>query len=101
MTKNATSKQLMTNWRWWMCVLLFVATTVNYMDRQVLSLTWRDERPPRQYLDPHHFPPPGRCGAVGLQYTRCLDASPPLPSEYDRPADEDRTGELSVVRSIP
>ncbi len=32
----------MTNWRWWMCVLLFVATTVNYMDRQVLSLTWKD-----------------------------------------------------------
>ncbi|MBO5188278.1 MAG: MFS transporter [Alistipes sp.] len=32
----------MTNWRWWMCLLLFVATTVNYMDRQVLSLTWKD-----------------------------------------------------------
>ncbi|MBR5849490.1 MAG: MFS transporter [Alistipes sp.] len=32
----------MSNWRWWMCLLLFVATTVNYMDRQVLSLTWKD-----------------------------------------------------------
>ena len=32
----------MTNWRWWMCLLLFVATTVNYLDRQVLSLTWKD-----------------------------------------------------------
>ncbi|MBR5296841.1 MAG: MFS transporter [Parabacteroides sp.] len=32
----------MTNWRWWICLLLFVATTVNYMDRQVLSLTWKD-----------------------------------------------------------
>ena len=32
----------MTNWRWWMCLLLFVATTVNYMDRQVLSLTYKD-----------------------------------------------------------
>lgn len=32
----------MTNWRWWMCMLLFVATTINYMDRQVLSLTWKD-----------------------------------------------------------
>ena len=31
-----------TNWRWWMCLLLFLATTVNYMDRQVLSLTWKD-----------------------------------------------------------
>lgn len=40
--KESTSSKLMTNWRWWMCVLLFVATTVNYMDRQVLSLTWKD-----------------------------------------------------------
>ncbi len=39
---KSTSAQLMTNWRWWMCLLLFVATTVNYMDRQVLSLTWKD-----------------------------------------------------------
>jgi len=41
-SEKSTSKQLMTNWRWWMCTLLFVATTVNYMDRQVLSLTWKD-----------------------------------------------------------
>ena len=39
---NKTGKQLMPNWRWWMVVLLFVATTVNYMDRQVLSLTWKE-----------------------------------------------------------
>jgi len=32
----------MTNYRWWICSLLFFATTVNYMDRQVLSLTWKD-----------------------------------------------------------
>lgn len=32
----------MTNWRWWMCGLLFVATTVNYLDRQVLSLTAKE-----------------------------------------------------------
>lgn len=37
-----TNRELMTNWRWWMVVLLFVATTVNYMDRQVLSLTWKE-----------------------------------------------------------
>ena len=37
-----TNKKEMTNWRWWMCLLLFVATTVNYMDRQVLSLTYKD-----------------------------------------------------------
>ena len=35
-------KEKMTNWRWWMCLMLFMATTVNYMDRQVLSLTWKD-----------------------------------------------------------
>ncbi|MDR3094765.1 MAG: MFS transporter [Bacteroidales bacterium] len=28
------------NFRWVMCAMLFVATTVNYLDRQVLSLTW-------------------------------------------------------------
>lgn len=32
----------MTNFRWVICALLFLATTVNYMDRQVLSLTWKD-----------------------------------------------------------
>ena len=32
----------MTNWRWVICSLLFVATTINYLDRQVLSLTWKD-----------------------------------------------------------
>lgn len=30
------------NFRWFICALLFFATTVNYMDRQVLSLTWKD-----------------------------------------------------------
>lgn len=35
-----TSK--MTNFRWVICAMLFFATTVNYMDRQVLSLTWKD-----------------------------------------------------------
>ena len=32
----------MTNFRWTICLLLFLATTVNYMDRQVLSLTWKE-----------------------------------------------------------
>ena len=36
----STQKKLMTSWRWWLCSLLFVATTVNYLDRQVLSLTY-------------------------------------------------------------
>ncbi|MCF0176573.1 MAG: MFS transporter [Bacteroidales bacterium] len=38
----STQTKLMSNWRWWLCSLLFVATTVNYLDRQVLSLTYED-----------------------------------------------------------
>ena len=32
----------MTNFRWFICMLMFFATMVNYLDRQVLSLTWKD-----------------------------------------------------------
>ena len=42
MAKSTTQQKLMTNWRWWICSLLFVATTVNYLDRQVLSLTYKE-----------------------------------------------------------
>jgi Nitrate/nitrite transporter len=37
-----TASRPMTNYRWSICALLFFATTINYMDRQVLSLTWKD-----------------------------------------------------------
>ncbi|MEE1308967.1 MAG: MFS transporter, partial [Bacteroidaceae bacterium] len=40
MQNNSTGK--MTNYRWVICGMLFLATTINYMDRQVLSLTWKD-----------------------------------------------------------
>ena len=40
MTPIQTTK--MSNFRWVICGLLFLATTVNYLDRQVLSLTWKD-----------------------------------------------------------
>ncbi|MDR3219784.1 MAG: MFS transporter [Dysgonamonadaceae bacterium] len=33
-------QEKMTNYRWMICAMLFFATTVNYLDRQVLSLTW-------------------------------------------------------------
>ena len=39
---SAVQTTKMSNFRWVICVLLFLATTVNYMDRQVLSLTWKD-----------------------------------------------------------
>lgn len=32
----------MSNFRWTICTMLFLATTINYLDRQVLSLTWAD-----------------------------------------------------------
>jgi len=34
--------QKLSNHRWTICGLLFFATTINYLDRQVLSLTWKD-----------------------------------------------------------
>lgn len=52
---NSTSKQLMTNWRWWMCVLLFVATTINYLDRQVLSLTYEEFIKPEFHWTDKHY----------------------------------------------
>lgn len=36
------STQKSTHFRWTIVGLLFFATTVNYLDRQVLSLTWKD-----------------------------------------------------------
>ena len=37
-----TGKAKMTNFRWTICAMLFFATTINYLDRQVLSLTFED-----------------------------------------------------------
>ena len=39
---SAVQTSKMSNFRWVICALLFLATTINYMDRQVLSLTWKD-----------------------------------------------------------
>lgn len=36
------NQKAMTNFRWIICSMLFLATLVNYMDRQVLSLTYTD-----------------------------------------------------------
>jgi len=41
-TSANTAGAKKTNWRWVICSLLFFATTINYLDRQVLSLTWKD-----------------------------------------------------------
>lgn len=39
---NFQSDIKMTNFRWVVCSLLFFALVVNYLDRQVLSLTWKN-----------------------------------------------------------
>ena len=50
-----TQQKLLTNWRWWLCSLLFVATTVNYLDRQVLSLTYEEFiKPEFHWTDAHY-----------------------------------------------
>ena len=53
MINNATlgSNAKMTNYRWVICSALFVALVVNYLDRQVLSLTWKDFIVPEFHWD--------------------------------------------------
>lgn len=52
MSQNTTK---MSNYRWTICLLLFIATTVNYMDRQVLSLTWKDFIAPEFHWTDTHY----------------------------------------------
>lgn len=53
-TKTGTSQQ-MTNYRWVICAMLFFATTINYLDRQVLSLTWMDFIAPEFHWTNTHY----------------------------------------------
>ena len=45
----------MTNFRWVICAMLFFATTVNYLDRQVLSLTWDEFIKPEFHWNESHY----------------------------------------------
>ena len=45
----------MTNFRWVVCGMLFFATCINYMDRQVLSLTWKDFLSPEFGWTEEHY----------------------------------------------
>ncbi|MDR2533903.1 MAG: MFS transporter [Tannerellaceae bacterium] len=45
----------MTNYRWMICSMLFFATTVNYLDRQVLSLTWDEFIKPTFHWNESHY----------------------------------------------
>ena len=44
-----------TNFRWVICAMLFMATAVNYLDRQVLSLTWDEFIKPEFHWDESHL----------------------------------------------
>jgi len=44
-----------TNYRWSICALLFFATAINYLDRQVLSLTWDEFIKPIFHWDESHY----------------------------------------------
>lgn len=60
----------MTNWRWWMVVLLFIATTINYLDRQVLSLTWKDFIAPEFHWNDNDY---GTITAIfSIMYAICM-----------------------------
>ncbi len=52
---NTIQHSQMSKFRWVICALLFLATTVNYMDRQVLSLTWKDFISPEFHWTDEHY----------------------------------------------
>lgn len=53
--QQANGNGKMTNYRWTMVMLLFVATTINYLDRQVLSLTWDEFIKPEFHWNEDHY----------------------------------------------
>ncbi len=64
------TKETMTNYRWAICSMLFFATTINYLDRQVLSLTWDEFIKPEFHWDESHY---GKITAVfSFVYALCM-----------------------------
>ena len=60
----------MTSYRWTICAMLFFATTVNYLDRQVLSLTWNEFIMPEFHWNESHY---GTITAVfSFVYAACM-----------------------------
>jgi len=49
------SNQKMSNYRWTVCVMLLVALTINYLDRQVLGLTWKEFIQPEFHWTDSHY----------------------------------------------
>ncbi|MBR6918874.1 MAG: MFS transporter, partial [Bacteroidales bacterium] len=49
------TQETKSNFRWVICAMLFAATTINYLDRQVLSLTFEEFiRPEFHWTDAHY-----------------------------------------------
>ncbi len=55
MSKINEVTQKMTSYRWTIVAMLFFATTINYLDRQVLSLTWKDFIAPEFHWTNDHY----------------------------------------------
>lgn len=55
MSKQNQATGKMTQYRWTICAMLFFATTINYLDRQVLSLTWKDFIAPEFHWTDDHY----------------------------------------------
>lgn len=45
----------MTHYRWPICMMMFLALTINYLDRQVLSLTWDEFIKPEFHWNEMHY----------------------------------------------
>ncbi len=55
MEKIYEATEKMSRYRWTIVAMLFFATTVNYLDRQVLSLTWKDFIAPEFHWTNTHY----------------------------------------------
>ncbi len=55
MSNLTNTQSKMTHYRWLICAMLFFATTINYLDRQVLSLTWMDFIAPEFHWTNTHY----------------------------------------------
>ena len=68
--QNINFNEKMTNYRWIICAMLFFATTVNYLDRQVLSLTWDEFIKPEFHWDESNY---GRITSIfSIFYAVCM-----------------------------
>lgn len=53
--ENTKFAEKMSKYRWTIVAMLFFATTINYLDRQVLSLTWKDFIAPEFHWTNTHY----------------------------------------------